>query len=54
MRVLQIVKTSEGALWAFDQADALIKLGVEVITVVPSLNGKVAEKYIQNGKPAIR
>lgn len=54
MKVLQVVKTSEGASWAFDQADALIKLGVEVITVVPSLDGKVAKKYLNKGYPIIQ
>lgn len=54
MKILQVVKTSEGASWAFDQADALIKLGVDVITVVPSLEGKVAKKYLSKGYSLIQ
>lgn len=54
MRVLQVVKTSEGASWAFDQADALIKQGVDVVTAIPDLNGKVAKKYLEKGYPLIQ
>ncbi|MBO5312810.1 MAG: glycosyltransferase family 4 protein [Clostridia bacterium] len=53
MRVLQIVKTSDGARWAFDQTKALIERGIDVITVLPSKSGRVAEKYIENNFPII-
>ena len=53
MKVLQVVKTSEGAAWAYDQASALIQQGVEVITVIPDLKGKVAKRYIESGYPLI-
>jgi len=53
MKVLQVVKTSEGAAWAFDQADALIKRGIEVITVMPNLTGKVAQRYKESGYPLL-
>ena len=46
MKVLQIVKTAEGASWAFDQARALSEHGVEIVTVIPDKNGRVAKKYI--------
>ncbi len=49
MKVLQIVKTDVGANWAFDQAKALFDKGIEIITVLPSLNGSTAQKYIENG-----
>ncbi len=48
MKVLQIVKTADGALWAFDQARALSEHGVEIVTVIPDKNGRVAKKYIEN------
>ena len=48
MKVLQIVKTAEGASWAFDQARALSEHGVEIVTVIPDKNGRVAKKYIEN------
>lgn len=53
MRILQVVKTSEGALWAFHQADALIKRGMNVITVMPDLKGNVAKRYLEKGYPLI-
>lgn len=49
MKVLQIVKTAVGANWAFDQAKALFDRGVEVVTVLPSLTGSTAQKYVENG-----
>ena len=45
MKVLQIVKTNEGANWAFNQAKWLYDNGVEIITVLPEINGGMAEKY---------
>lgn len=49
MKVLQIVKTNEGATWAFHQAKWLHEHGVEMITVLPCLKGGMAEKYKENG-----
>ena len=48
MKVLQIVKTSEGANWAYEQAKCLSDNGVEVVTIIPDKNGKVAKKYISS------
>ena len=53
MKVLQIVKTSEGARWAFDQAFALSKRGVTVVTAMPDTNGKVASLYEDKGMKVI-
>ena len=49
MKVLQIVKTNEGANWAFNQAKWLHDNGVEIITVLPEINGGMAEKYKECG-----
>lgn len=49
MKVLQIVKTNEGANWAFNQAKWLHDNGVEIITVLPEINGGMAEKYKEHG-----
>ncbi len=54
MRVLQIVKTNEGANWAFTQAEWLFDNGVDIITVLPSLKGGMAEKYIKKGMLVIK
>ncbi len=53
MKILQIVKTSEGAKWAYDQVVALKARGVDVITVLPDGNGAVAKLYEQTGVPTI-
>lgn len=53
MKVLQIVKTDIGAVWAFDQAKALSDRGIDIVTVLPNLNGKTANKYIQNNMPVV-
>lgn len=48
MKILQIVKTSKGANWAFEQAKWLNEHNVEVVTVIPDKIGDIAKKYIQN------
>lgn len=53
MKVLQIVKTNEGATWAFAQAKWLFESGVQVATVLPSVNGGMADKYKSNGMEII-
>ena len=45
MKILQVVKTSEGARWAYDQAVALKNRGIETITVLPDDGGRVAALY---------
>lgn len=49
MKVLQVVKTNEGALWAFNQAQWLFDNGVDIITILPSKEGGIAEKYKTRG-----
>lgn len=54
MKVLQVVKTSDGANWAFEQAKWLQENGIEMITILPCLNGKIAQKYIDNNMKIIQ
>ena len=54
MKVLQIVKTNEGATWAFAQAKWLFDNGVNIITVLPSIDGGMAEKYSVNGMKIVK
>lgn len=49
MKILQIVKTSEGARWAFDQIEALNRRDIEMITVLPNSSGRVAQMYAEQG-----
>jgi glycosyltransferase involved in cell wall biosynthesis len=49
MRLLQIVKTSEGAEWAALQAAELVKLGVEVHVALPDLQGRTVRKWKDAG-----
>jgi glycosyltransferase involved in cell wall biosynthesis len=49
MRVLQIVKTSEGAEWAALQTAELVKLGVEVHVALPNLHGRTVGKWKDAG-----
>ncbi len=49
MKILHIVKTNEGANWAFNQAKWLNDYGLEIITVLPEIDGGMAEKYKENG-----
>lgn len=49
MRVLYVVKTNDGAFWAFEQAKKLKELGIDIIAVLPFANGGYAENYKQCG-----
>lgn len=49
MKVLHVVKTNKGANWAFDQAKWLHNNGIEIITVLPEIDGGMAEKYKEHG-----
>lgn len=48
MRVLQLVKTSDGAAWAVRQVRALIELGVEVHVALPG-PGRQSENWAATG-----
>ncbi|PMO59958.1 hypothetical protein BCT06_13690 [Vibrio breoganii] len=47
MKVLQILKTAEGASWAFRQIRELASLGTDIIVVLPE--GKMVEEYRKLG-----
>ncbi len=49
MRVLHIVKTSDGADWAAAQAAELVKLGVEVHVALPRDRGRAVQKWVDSG-----
>jgi glycosyltransferase involved in cell wall biosynthesis len=49
MRVLHIVKTSDGAEWAALQAAELVRLGVEVHVALPSRNGLMIKEWQNSG-----
>lgn len=54
MRVLQIVKTNDGATWAFNQAKKLSEMGVEIVCMLPHTKGGMAVKYKENGMNVIQ
>jgi glycosyltransferase involved in cell wall biosynthesis len=47
MRVLHLIKTAEGATWAYRQIKVLVEQGAEVAVCLPP--GKMADKYIADG-----
>ncbi|ATX81430.1 Glycosyltransferase involved in cell wall bisynthesis [Mariprofundus ferrinatatus] len=49
MRVLQVVKTVDGARWAVDQVRELVSHGIEVHVVLPSMHGRFIEQWRQTG-----
>lgn len=49
MRVLHLVKTSDGASWAANQAAELVKLGVEVHVALPRESGRAVQKWVDGG-----
>jgi glycosyltransferase involved in cell wall biosynthesis len=48
-RIIQFVKTFEGALWAVQQVSRLVKLGWEVHVAAPSLDGRYASEWRNSG-----
>ena len=54
MKVLQVVKTSQGANWAFEQALALRNKGIDIVSILPDEKGKVAQKYRDNNLRIIK
>lgn len=54
MRILQIVKTSRGATWAYHQARSLIEQGIEVITLLPDDKHGLALEYQRNGMRVVK
>src|ERR1700686_1517063 len=49
MRVLHVVKTSEGGLWAAREAAELVKQGVEVHVAVPGPRGAAMGEWQRSG-----
>src|ERR1035437_450540 len=49
MRVLHVVKTTDGALWAAQQAAELVKLGVEVHVALPRGEGRAVQEWADGG-----
>jgi glycosyltransferase involved in cell wall biosynthesis len=49
MRVLHVVKTSDGASWAANQAAVLVSSGVEVHVALPRAEGRTVEAWRQAG-----
>lgn len=49
MRILQVVKTTRGATWAYNQAVCLHSMGVDIITVLPDDRSGNAARYQENG-----
>lgn len=47
MRVLHLIKTAEGATWAYRQIKVLVEQGAEVAVCLPP--GKMADKYTADG-----
>lgn len=47
MRVLHLIKTAEGATWAYRQIKVLVGQGAEIAVCLPP--GKMADKYIADG-----
>jgi glycosyltransferase involved in cell wall biosynthesis len=49
MRVLHVLKTTDGARWALDQVRELLSLGMQVHVVVPNLEGRFAAQWQHTG-----
>ncbi len=49
MRVLHVVKTSDGAGWAASQADVLVRAGVELHVALPSDQGRTVSAWRRAG-----
>ena len=49
MRVLHVVKTSDGSQWAARQAKALFARGVEVHVILPSEQGRAIPDWVESG-----
>src|SRR5215831_3418293 len=54
MKVLQIVKTTVGANWAYEQVRVLCSLGVEIVVALPSETEGLAPLYRKAGADVVR
>lgn len=48
MKIIHLIKTTQGAYWALKQVEQLIKLGCEIHVVLPDSNG-LAKSYLEKG-----
>lgn len=48
MKIIHLIKTTEGASWALKEVDQLIQLGCEIHIILPNDKG-LAEKYLEKG-----
>ena len=53
MKVLHIVKTAVGALWAYHQVRVLCSLGIKVIAALPTATDGLAPRYKEAGAEVI-
>lgn len=49
MRVLQLVKTTDGADWAYKQVEILVSKGVDVHVVLPKSTGRFVDSWESSG-----
>jgi glycosyltransferase involved in cell wall biosynthesis len=49
MRVLHVVKTSDGASWAASQVSELVRLGIDVHAALPSATGRTMDEWRNSG-----
>src|ERR1039458_7682398 len=49
MRILHVVKTSDGAAWAANQAAVLVRSGIEVHVALPRAEGRTLEAWRWSG-----
>lgn len=54
MKVIQVVKTNRGATWAYNQAQYLHNMGVDIVTVLPDDVNGYAKIYKENGLRIIK
>lgn len=48
-RILHVVKTSDGAEWAAEQAAELVRLGIEIHVALPCAQGRTVQKWVDSG-----
>ena len=53
MKVIQVVKTNRGATWAYNQANNLHEMGIDIVTVLPDDISGYAELYKKSGMRVI-
>ena len=49
MKVLHLIKTGDGAAWAVDMVEVLLRHGVDVHVVLPTLSGRMGPRWLSTG-----